>query len=250
MPRLKLLGVVVRNCSLVVLLTTSVSVSVAFSETFVAVSLTVALMTNLARGPNPVTTVLCPCCLESPNKSGLTEMSLQPLICKEIKERKKEMKTLYVCTVWLNLLLRQNFGQLKTTIQWISMASFHKTDNVKAKIWILKFILSFIESIRITSSTTVVWRSRALWLSFTAKLTTTSPFTGCPYVYLHSEQKSIKRYNFVCMVFFKNLFLSTWKLKKVYDYNLFLWQRGQKNLQGSPCSVRTLLVNILVYEWQ
>ena len=119
MPRLKLLGVVVRNCSLVVLLTTSVSVSVAFSETFVAVSLTVALMTNLGRRPNLLTAknVLCPCFPESPNKRGLTEMSLQPLIYKEIKERKKEMKTLYVCTVWLNLLLRQNFGQLKTTIQ-------------------------------------------------------------------------------------------------------------------------------------
>ena len=51
MPRLKFLGVVVRNCSLVVVLTTSVSVSVAFSETFVAVSLTVALMTNLGLGP-------------------------------------------------------------------------------------------------------------------------------------------------------------------------------------------------------
>jgi len=82
MPRLKLLGVVVRNCSLVVVLTTSVSVSVAFSETFVAVSLTVALMTNLGCGPNPVTTVLCPCCPESPNKRGLTKMSLQPLIYK------------------------------------------------------------------------------------------------------------------------------------------------------------------------
>ena len=100
MPRLKLLGVVVRNCSLVVVLTTSVSVSVAFSETFVAVSLTVALMTNLSCGPNPVTTVLRP---ESPNKRGLTEMSLQPLIYKEIKERKKEMKTLYVCKVWLKV---------------------------------------------------------------------------------------------------------------------------------------------------
>jgi len=147
-------------------------------------------------------------------------------------------------------LLRQNFAQLKTTIQWNSMASFHKTDNVNAKIWILKFILSFIESIRITSSTTVVWRSWAHRLRFIAKLTKTLPLTGCPYVYLHSEQKSIKRYNFVCMVFFKNLFLSTWKLKKVYDYNLFLWQRGQKILQGSPFSVHTLLVNILVQERQ
>ena len=103
MPRLKFFGVVVRNCSLVVVLTSSVSVSVAFSETFVAVSLTVALMTNLGLGPWTVPPVLCPCCPESPNKSGLTEMSLQPLICKEIKERKKEMKTLYVCTVWLKV---------------------------------------------------------------------------------------------------------------------------------------------------
>ena len=85
MPRLKFLGVVVRNCSLVVVLTTSVSVSVAFSETFVAVSLTVALMTNLGLGPWNVPPVLCPCCPESPNKPGLTEISLQPLIYKEIK---------------------------------------------------------------------------------------------------------------------------------------------------------------------
>ena len=93
MPCLKLLGVVVRNCSLVVVLTTSVSVSVAFSETFVAVSLTVALMTNnLGHGLWPVTTFLCPGCPESPNKCGLTEMSLQPLIYKGIKERKKERK--------------------------------------------------------------------------------------------------------------------------------------------------------------
>ena len=92
MPRLKLLRVVVRNCSLVVVLTTSVSASVAFSETFVAVSLTVALMTNLARRSNPVPPVLRPCCLESPNKRGLTEMSLQPLIYERIKERKNERK--------------------------------------------------------------------------------------------------------------------------------------------------------------
>ena len=56
MPRLKLLGVVVRNCTLVVVLKTSVS-AVAFSETFVAVSLTVALMTN---GPWTVAAVLFP----------------------------------------------------------------------------------------------------------------------------------------------------------------------------------------------
>ena len=90
MPRLKLLGVVVRNCSLVVVLKTSVSASVAFIETFVAVSLTVALMTNLGLGLWPICTVLFPCCPESPNKRGFTEMSLQPLIYEGIKERKKE----------------------------------------------------------------------------------------------------------------------------------------------------------------
>ena len=90
MPRLKLLGVVVRNCSLLVVLKTSVSASVAFIETFVAVSLTVALMTNLGLGLWPICDVLFPCCPESPNKRGFTEMSLQPLIYEGIKERKKE----------------------------------------------------------------------------------------------------------------------------------------------------------------
>ena len=88
MPRLKLLGVVVRNRSLVVVLKTSVSAPVAVIETFVAVSLTVALMTSL--GLWPIYTVLFPCCPESPNKRGFTEMSLQPLIYEGIKERKKE----------------------------------------------------------------------------------------------------------------------------------------------------------------
>ena len=90
MPRLKLLRVVVRNCSLLVALKTSVSASVAFIETFVAVSLTVALMTNLGLGLWPICAVLFPCCPESPNKRGFTEMSLQPLIYEGIKERKKE----------------------------------------------------------------------------------------------------------------------------------------------------------------
>ena len=90
MPRLKLLGVVVRNCRLVVVLTTSVSVSVAFSETFVAVSLTVALMTNLGHGLWSRGTSLRLCCPGSPNKRGLTETSLQPLIYKGKKEREKE----------------------------------------------------------------------------------------------------------------------------------------------------------------